>query len=472
MKKYIIGAFVLLCSFSSFAQVNSVVNDVSLGLYSTGMDNTMSVTGWNSVDISKFLFGAAYGLRNETTFNGNKSIEFLNQRLYATTMAKIKDFKLGVAYKGVLGGDNSISENNNGGGNTVDEKKNDFNHTAQVLFGIPLGNMDIGVRAGIVIAGNKNIVEDKPFTDADFLEKIKPENTVSYTPQISAGLNMPLPKGFAVTPAIHLGLGIKNAGRVFSGVSGTFSSFDYGPVEYNGDIYQKKAVYRMYSPTVEIGSGVNIPLKDETLTLGASATYIFGGDFMPEKYEYYIINGTETHHKYKPDQRLAHTIRLHSTLTKQFLPNLKLTGRVWLESVFDNNTTGGTRENTTISGRGSESIQTADRNNITITPRLYLVGQYDITPRVSFITGIIFTPIVYEYVKTHSYAESGVNISTPETKSVQHTFRLPELSQIALGIRFTPLKNLDIQTGVVLNAPASIQDVLNGTIRLSASYKM
>lgn len=465
MKKYIIGAFVLLCSFSSFAQVNSVVNDVSLGLYSTGMDNTMSVTGWNSVDISKFLFGAAYGLRNESTMNGNRTVEFLNQRLYATTMAKIKDFKLGVAYKGVLGGDNSISKNDNGGGSTYSEEKNDFNHTAQVLFGIPLDKMNIGVRGGLVITGRKDISETKPFSGSDFIEKIKPENTLAFTPQISVGINMALPQGFQITPAIHLGFGIKDAGRVFSGVSGTFSSFDYGPVEYNGAIYQKKAVYRMYSPTVEIGSGVNIPLKDETLTLGASATYIFGGDFMPEKYEYYIINGTETHHKYKPDQRLAHTIRLHSTLTKQFLPNLKLTGRVWLEGVFDNNTTGGTRENTT----SQTNIQTTDRNNITVTPRLYLVGQYDITPKFSFVSGIIFTPVVYEYTKSHSYAENG---SGNAIKSSKHIFRLPELSQIALGIRFTPLKNLDIQTGVVLNAPASIQDVLNGTIRLSASYKM
>ncbi len=103
MKK-ILFTIIFICSMVSvIAQPATPLKDSTVGLFSSDLDNVVSVTGWSGIDFSNVLVGASYGYVSEGLFNGLPGTSFNANVVNTGGIFETGPVRVGVAYTGSLG---------------------------------------------------------------------------------------------------------------------------------------------------------------------------------------------------------------------------------------------------------------------------------------------------------------------------------------------------------------------------------
>ena len=450
MKK-ILFTIIFICSMVSvIAQPATPLKDSTVGLFSSDLDNVVSVTGWSGIDFSNVLVGASYGYVSEGLFNGLPGTSFNANVVNTGGIFETGPVQVGVAYTGSLGSASYFTTTTDETANTRSKTSKKINdHTAYVLVGLPLGDLNLGLRAGVNVSGTREDAEEES-------KQTKDERTMSIRPSIMAGTSLAFSNGWAITPTVNFGFTIADAWRTYATVAGSF---------YSTDLPEEIQSYKAYIPSGELGIGVTFPT--EKFAWSGQLTYGFEYGFMPEKL-YQKVNPDQTadEHIYRTDERIKNTITLHTTGRKVFMDKLTLAARAYIQTSIDKWISGGTQR---VAGN-QEPSQTMEQTDIVVLPCLYLAGTYQLNEKLSMSAGLSFDPATYLYSQTENYDED-VATGKPKTTSSSHTFNAPSLSNLGFGMTFTPIQEFSVQLGVTLQAPKSWIDVLDGNIRLSATWK-
>lgn len=434
----------------AIAQPATPLKDSTVGLFSTDLDNVVSVTGWSEIDFSSLVVGASYGYVSEGLFNGLPGTSFNGNVLNAGGIFETGPVRVGAAYTGALGNGNLFSTVTNETVNQTTKTSKEFNdHTAYILVGVPIGDLNLGLRAGINVSGTREDAEEES-------KQTKDERTMSIRPSIMAGTSLELADGWAITPTLNLGFTIADSWRTYDTISGTF---------YSSYLPDNIESYKAYIPSGELGVGVTFPA--ENFSLSGQVTYGLEYGFMPEKFNKKVNQDQSVdEHIYRTDERIKNTITLHTTGSKKLSENFTLAARVYVQTSIDKWVSGGTTKTTTP----DKATQTMKQTDIMILPRLYLAGTYQLNEKVSMSAGFSFDPATYIHSQSSSFDE-GIPISSPKTSSKSHAFNKPLLSNLGFGMTFAPVQEFSVQLGVTLQSPQKWTSVLDGNIRLSATWK-
>lgn len=449
--KRIFFTIMIVCSMIKvIAQPATPLKDSTVGLFSTDLDNVVSVTGWSGIDFTNVLMGASYGYVSEGLSNGLPVTTFNGNVLNAGGIFEAGPVRVGAAYTGALGSTSEFSSTTN---ETTDSTskltKKISDHSAYVLVGIPVGNLNLGLRTGLNVSGTRETTEENSKLTTD-------QKSLSIRPSIMLGTSLDIADGWAITPTLNFGFTISDAWRTFTTVAGS---------HFSSNLPEEIRSYKAYIPSGELGIGVTFPT--EKFAWSGQLTYGFEYGFMPEKM-YQKVNQDQTvdEHIYRTDERIKNTITLHTTGRKVFMDKLTLAARAYIQTSIDKWISGGTQR---VAGN-QEPSQTMEQTDIVVLPRLYLAGTYQLNEKVSMGAGLSFDPATYEYSQSASYDED-VPTSSPKTSGKSHKFKDPLLSNLGFSMTFTPIQEFSVQLGVTLQAPKSWIDVLDGNIRLSATWK-
>ena len=450
MKRIFFAILFALSMSGVVAQPATPLKDSTAGLFSTDLDNVVSVTGWSGIDFSNLVVGASYGYVSEGFSNGLPVTTFNGNVLNAGGIFETGPVWVGAAYTGALGSTSSFTTTTDEATDSTTKSTQKINdHTAYVLVGIPVGNLNLGLRAGVNVSGSRTDKEENSKLTND-------QKAQSIRPSIMAGTSLALSNGWAITPTVNFGFTIADAWRTYATVAGSF---------YSTDLPEEIQSYKAYIPSGELGIGVTFPT--EKFAWSGQLTYGFEYGFMPEKL-YQKVNPDQTadEHIYRTDERIKNTITLHTTGRKVFMDKLTLAARAYIQTSIDKWISGGTQR---VAGN-QEPSQTMEQTDIVVLPRLYLAGTYQLNEKLSMSAGLSFDPATYLYSQTENYDED-VATGKPKTTSSSHAFNAPSLSNLGFGMTFTPIQEFSVQLGVTLQAPQSWIDVLDGNIRLSATWK-
>ena len=428
------------------AQPATPLKDSTVGLFSTDLDNVISVTGWSGIDFTNVLVGASYGYVNEVNSNGIITRDFANNVLSAGGIFGVGPVRVGAAYTGALGNNSEFyTETTDSTAKTNKTNKN--NHTAYVLVGIPVGNLNLGVRAGLNVSGTREDTEENS-------KLTKNQKSQSIRPSIMLGTSLDIADGWAITPTLNFGFTISDAWTSQTAKAGSIFSSNLP-----GEIRS----YKAYIPSGELGIGVTFPT--EKFSWSGQLTYGFEYAFMPEKMEQKVNQDqTVDEHIYRTDERIKNTITLHTTGRKALSEKLTLAARAYVQTSIDKWREGGMQKVTD----NQSILQTTEQTDIMIYPLLYLAGTYQLNEKVSMSAGLSFMPTTYVYSQRAVYNE---DISTSKISRESHKFITPELSKLGFGTTFTPVQEFSVQLGVISTAPKNWTEVLNGNIHLSATWK-
>lgn len=434
----------------AIAQPATPLKDSTVGLFSTDLDNVVSVTGWSGIDFSNLVVGASYGYVSEGLFNGLPGTSFNGNVVNAGGIFEAGPVRVGAAYTGALGNGTLFSTVTNETVNQTTKISKEINdHTAYLLVGVPIGDLNLGLRAGINVSGNR---EDEKIDSKETIDK----TTKSIRPSIMVGTRVNIADGWVLHPTLNFGFTFADAWRTFATVSGDF---------YSSNLPTETLSYKAYTPSGELGVGITFPT--EKFALSGQVTYGLEYAFMPEKLEKKVNQDQSVdEHVYRTDERIKNTITLHTTGSKKLSENFTLAARVYVQTSIDKWISGGTTKTTTP----DKATQTMEQTDIVVLPRLYLAGTYQLNEKVSMSAGFSFDPATYTHSQSSSFDE-GIPTSKPKTSSKSHAFNAPLLSKLGFGMTFTPVQEFSVQLGVTLQSPQKWTSVLDGNIRLSATWK-
>ncbi|MBQ4331912.1 MAG: hypothetical protein IJC31_08755 [Spirochaetaceae bacterium] len=441
------------------AQPTSALKDSTDGLFSDNLDNVVSVTGYSGVDFDSYLLGASYGYAEKITNNGQTSIQFYNNIFSFAGMTQCGNVRIGASYTGGLGGDSSSTS-----AVEKDEKTVSLNHNARLLIGFPLGDAgpNLGVRAGINVGGNQ--IQTDPL-----IGEATDNNSFTYRPSLALGTSISLDNGWTFTPSLDVGVTIAEDGRVVLEQGIVIGSSNVGPaVDSTGMLYQDTTSYKTYTTSGEVGLGITFPVT--TFTLQGNATYAFQYTKMPKKSRTVIENNTLKNYEWRPDENSSHTATVHVTARKEFLDKIHLAGRAYLQVSYAHQLAGGS----VAKPETDEASRTLEQNVLTVLPRLYFSGTYDITEKLIFAAGLSFDPITYTFTTAKSYDEK-IATTKDDTETESHKYAAPRLAHFGLSFTFKPMEQLNISVGTTLKQPETWQTfgeiLTNSNIRLSATWK-
>lgn len=441
------------------AQPTSALKDSTDGLFSDNLDNVVSVTGYSGVDFDSYLLGASYGYAEKITNNGQTSIQFYNNIFSFAGMTQFGNVRIGASYTGGLGGDSSSTS-----AVEKDEKTVKLNHNGRILVGFPLGDtgVNLGIRAGINAGGE--YTQEEPLVG-----KASESNSFTYRPSLALGTSISLDNGWTFTPSLDVGITIAEDGRVALESGMKIGSSNVGPaVDSTGMLYQDTTSYKTYTTSGEVGLGITFPVT--AFTLQGNAAYAFQYGKMPEKSRTLIENNTLKNYEWRPDENSSHTATVHATARKEFLDKIHLAGRAYLQISYAHQLAGGS----VAKPETDEASQTSEKNTLTVLPRLYFSGTYDITEKLIFAAGLSFDPITYTFTTSKSYDEKiATTKGIKETET--HNYAAPRLSHFGLSFTFKPMEQLHLSVGTTLKQPGTWQTfgeiLTNSDIRLSATWK-
>ncbi|MBR5581103.1 MAG: hypothetical protein IKW26_07390 [Treponema sp.] len=449
MKKIFLSILFICSMFCVIGQPSTPLKDTTVGLFSSELDSITSVTGWSGINFQKILAGTSYGYISEGLFNGLPSTTFHGNVLNAGGMFNAGNIRIGVTYTGAIGnGSFFTTETTENKTSNISKLIND--HNAFILVGLPIGDLNLGIRGGFNVSGNR---ENEEINSKDTMNK----QTMAMRPSIMLGTSLKGANGWTITPTLNFGFTISDAWRTFATVSGDF---------YSSDLSTEILSYKAYTPSGELGIGVNFPVEE--FSLSGQINYSFDYSFMPEKMSIQVLDDQSVEkHIYRTDERMKNTITIHTTGRKSLSDKLTLAARAYIQTSIDKWISGGTKERTpdTIS-----PYQTTEQMDITVLPRLYLAGTYQMNEKVNLSAGVSFDPTTYTYIKSRKYDE-GIITGTPKTDSSSHSFNAPLLSKLGFGMTFTPVQEFVVQLGVTLQSPQKWTSILDGDFRLSATWK-
>lgn len=446
--RFILVTALLVTAVGLYAQPTSALKDSTAGLFSDDLDNVVSVTGYSGIDFNSYLLGANYGYVGEVANNQQDSRHFFNNIFSFAGMTQFGNISIGASYTGNLGGDSTSSS-----AVDKDEKIVELDHNGRILVGFPLGNtgFNLGVRVGINASGKREQKNPLVGEDTD-------NNSFTYRPSLALGTNISLDNGWTFTPSLDVGVAIANN-----------DTKNIGPaVDSTGMLYQDTTSYKTYTTSGEVGLGITFPVT--AFTLQGNATYAFQYAKMPEKSRTVIENNTLKNYEWRPDENSSHTATVHATARKEFLDKIHLAGRAYLQISYAHQLEGGS----VAKPETDEASQTSEKNILTVLPRLYFSGTYNITEKLIFAAGLSFDPITYTFTTAKSYDEKKAT-TKDDTETESHKYATPRLSHFGLSFTFKPIEQLNISVGTTLKQPETWQTfgeiLTNSDIRLSATWK-
>lgn len=482
MKRIKILTVVLFCFsiVSLSAQPASPMNEGTNGLFGNDTDNVTSTTGWSSVKFDKFLLTGAYGYMTVAQ-NQGASVVMERHVLNGAGMFQLGDITFGLSYQGALGGNlstaMSFTTTETVRTNSVEEITTvPLFHNVRLLTGIPIGDLKLGIRAGVDIGGSVGEKTITAKTLQDLMQYTKSDG-LSYKPQLSAGISLPV-NDITLTPTIDLSMSSVNSIRLAQRDN---PGFHLGPVEAkDGSVYEAIQEGRTYKPAVTLGLNVGLPSNDENFSWNSKISYGFNTTIQPEKYNYtYAYDGvskqyTESRTTYRPDNSMSHALGFNIVAARTVSPSLTIKGKAQLDMSYTKALEGGTIK---IDGVGNQD-QTIKTDNISVIPIVSMAANVKLSEMVNWYTGLVCIPVQYNFEKMHQYDETGIVSGKEEIKTVEHEIYYPIVSQFGTGLQVTPAEDLTISFGLLFGTASeqiklsTINDILsNANIRLGLIWK-
>lgn len=476
-----IAVFAIFTS-TALAQPVSPLNEGTDGLFGNDTDNTMSLNGWVGVDFDKFLVTGTYGYLGASASNSAHTV-LKTHVLNGAGMFKLGGITLSVSYLGTLGGSSDAelklleTETKAENPHVTVNNTVPLLHNIRVLVGIPLGALNLGVRAGLDIGGSTT-TQTGPGATLDDIKKFSNKNSMSFKPQLAVGTKIGMGNGYVLSPSLDMNVAITNSSGAGQSV---YPGEETGPTKASdGSIYESRKTMRTYIPEGILGLGIDFP-QNGSVALSANVSYGFSVGIQPEKSEYQrLYDGSSktdeiSEHIMKSNVTQGHDVILKFAGKMAVTEKLQLAGRIQLNTLYDYVLDGGT---TKISGTEFRGVKTSESSTMFLQPVISAGATYQFTDTLSWYGGMKFVPVAYTYQTISRYAEYGIEFANdPDMSETSHTLTYPYLAAFGTGLEFKPAQELAVSFGLLF-APSDITELNtvsavlnNANLRLGLVWK-
>ncbi len=471
-------------TLTATAQPVSPVSEGTDGLFSTDTDNTTSLTGWADIDFNKFLVTGTYGFLGASASNSAHTV-LKTHVINGAGMFRLGDITFSVSYLGALGGSSDaeleLRETEKKEQTPYTEKSNTIPmfHNIRILAGIPLGSLNLGVRAGLDIGGSHTGKTGNGLT-LDNIKTFYNKNSFSFKPQFAIGTKIVMDNGWSFSPSIDFSTSVTNSSGIGQSV---YSGEDTGPVvSGNGSQYESRKIMRTYTPAGTVGVGIGFP-QSGRVAWSANVSYGFALGIQPEKSEYMRLYNGETkkeiisEHLMKSDSSQGHDVTLKFAGNIAVTEKLKVAGRAQFDALYDYTVDGGTTKITNANESGFEQKKTSETHSLLLRPVISAGATYQITDTLSWYGGMKFVPTVYTLQTNSRYTEDGVTATDVDESGRSQTVSYPYLAAFGTGFQFNPAQELNITFGLLF-APSDVTELNtigavlnNANLRLGLVWK-